>query len=59
MPLSFSIIIPTYNRPRQLAVCLEALQKLDYSRSHLEVIVVDDGSEADLEAYSERQLRAI
>ncbi len=48
MPLSFSIIIPTYNRPRQLAVCLEALQKLDYSRSHLEVIVVDDGSEADL-----------
>ncbi len=44
----FSVIIPTYNRPRQLGECLKALHKLDYSRSQFEVIVVDDGSSVDL-----------
>ena len=28
----FSIIVPTYNRPRQLAACVDALARLDYSR---------------------------
>jgi glycosyltransferase involved in cell wall biosynthesis len=41
----FSIIIPTYNRPRQLAACLQALARLDYPCDRFEVIVVDDGSE--------------
>jgi GT2 family glycosyltransferase len=41
----FSIIIPTYNRPRQILSCLQALSCLDYPRNLLEVIVVDDGSE--------------
>ena len=45
----FSIIIPTYNRPVQLAACLEALCRLDYPRNHLEVIVVDDGSRTSLQ----------
>lgn len=40
----FSIIVPTYNRPGQLALCLEALSRLDYPRDRFEVIVVDDGS---------------
>ena len=40
-----SIIIPTYNRPAQLAVCLKALTKLSYPADHFEVIIVDDGSE--------------
>jgi glycosyltransferase involved in cell wall biosynthesis len=40
----FSIIVPTYNRPAKLAVCLEALCRLDYPRDGFEVIVVDDGS---------------
>jgi glycosyltransferase involved in cell wall biosynthesis len=39
----FSIIIPTYNRPQQLAVCLQSLARQDYP--HFEVIVVDDGSQ--------------
>lgn len=39
----FSIIIPTYNRPEQLASCLEACSKLDYPRDRFEIIVVDDG----------------
>jgi glycosyltransferase involved in cell wall biosynthesis len=40
----FSIIIPTYNRPEKLLSCLEALNRLNYPRDCLEVIVVDDGS---------------
>jgi len=42
----FSIVIPTYRRPVQLAECLEAVSKLDYPRDRFEVIVVDDGTEA-------------
>ncbi len=41
----FSIIIPTYNRPEQLANCLSSLAALDYPRHRFEVIVVDDGSD--------------
>ena len=40
----FSIIVPTCDRPGQMAVCLEALTQLDYPRERFEVIVVDDGS---------------
>src|SRR5215813_1858845 len=40
----FSIVVPTYQRPLQLAACLEALSRLDYARESFEVIVVDDGS---------------
>ena len=46
---SISIIIPTYNRPQKLAMCLDSLTKLDYPKHHFEVIVVDDGSKIDLE----------
>lgn len=41
---SFSVIIPTYNRPRQLADCLAALEQSKYPRERFEIIVVDDGS---------------
>src|SRR5713101_4563476 len=46
---TFSLIIPTYQRPDQLSTCLEALAQLDYPRDRFEVIVVDDGSETPLE----------
>ena len=46
----FSIIIPAHARPQQLALCLEALQRLNYSRDRFEVIVVDDGSQPPLDA---------
>ena len=39
----FSIIVPTYARPVQLNVCLQALARLDYPRDQFEVIIVDDG----------------
>ena len=40
----FSIVIPTYSRPKQLANCLQSIARLDYPRDRFEVIVVDDGS---------------
>lgn len=46
----FSIVIPTYNRPAQLAVCLQACARLDYPRDRFEVIVVDDGGATPLDA---------
>lgn len=45
----FSIVIPTYNRPDQLTVCLRACSHLDYPRDRFEVIVVDDGGVTLLE----------
>ncbi|CAG0989673.1 Chondroitin synthase [Burkholderiales bacterium] len=43
-PPSFSIVVPTCDRPRELAACLAALAALDYPVERYEVIVVDDGS---------------
>ncbi len=45
----FSIIVPTYKRPAQLANCLESLACLSYPRDCFDVIVVDDGSETSTE----------
>ena len=42
---SFSIIIPTYCRPKQLGVCLESVARLEYPRDAFEVLVIDDGSQ--------------
>jgi GT2 family glycosyltransferase len=47
---TFSIIVPTFGRPTQLAACLEALTRLDYPHDRVEVVVVDDGSERPPEA---------
>ncbi len=43
-----SIIIPTFNRPARLAACLESMTRLRYPKEGFEVIVVDDGGNADL-----------
>lgn len=40
----FSVIVPTRDRPAQLAECLRALARLDYPKERFEVVVVDDGS---------------
>lgn len=45
----FSIVIPTYNRPKQLAVCLQACARLEYPHDHFELIIVDDGSPVPVE----------
>jgi glycosyltransferase involved in cell wall biosynthesis len=48
-PFHFSIIIPTFERAKQLADCLESLARLEYPRERFEVIVVDDGGGVPLE----------
>jgi glycosyltransferase involved in cell wall biosynthesis len=40
----FSIIIPTYNRPQELKICLKSLNKLYTTHIEFEVIVIDDCS---------------
>jgi GT2 family glycosyltransferase len=47
---SFSIVIPTYSRPAELAECLRSVARLEYPRDRFEVIVVDDGSDPPLDA---------
>jgi GT2 family glycosyltransferase len=49
VPPITSVVIPSRDRPRQLARCLEALAASDCARHHFEVIVVDDGGLAPLE----------
>ncbi len=44
------MIVPTHRRPRILEGCLAALAALDYPPQRLEVIVVDDGGDAPLDA---------
>lgn len=46
---SFSVIVPTWNRPVELATCLRALVSLDYPADRYEVVVVDDGSDPPVE----------
>jgi glycosyltransferase involved in cell wall biosynthesis len=54
-----SVIIPTRNRPRELAVCLESFARQGYPRDRFEVIVVDDGSTEPLEPVIERVAKAV
>ena len=53
LPL-FSIIVPTYNRPDNLSLCLNAISNLQYPKDRFEVIVVDDGSPMSLESITAR-----
>ncbi|MGH9928812.1 MAG: glycosyltransferase [Pyrinomonadaceae bacterium] len=45
---TFSIVVPTYNRPEKLISFLRALVLMDYPRDRFEVIVVDDGGRTTL-----------
>ena len=47
--IDFSVIVPTHERPSQLAACLDALANLQYPRTKFEVVVVDDGSQVSAE----------
>lgn len=48
--MDLSVIIPTCNRPHILALCLAALARQSLDPARFEVLVCDDGSEADLNA---------
>ena len=45
-----SVVIPTYKRPELLTRCLDALVRQTLPPSCYEIIVVDDGSDADTRA---------
>jgi glycosyltransferase involved in cell wall biosynthesis len=47
--ISFTVVIPTFNRPQQLRLCLEALTTIAYPADGWEVVVVDDGSSQPLD----------
>ena len=49
-----SVVIPTRNRPQELAACLTALQAQRYPPEKYEVLICDDGSEADIQSVIER-----
>jgi GT2 family glycosyltransferase len=51
--VSFSVVVATRNRPTSLEQCLRAVAQLDYPREALEVIVVDDGSDAPVDSIVE------
>lgn len=44
-----SVIIPVYNDPEHLKICLNALENQTYPKSCYEVIVVDNGSDESIE----------
>jgi glycosyltransferase involved in cell wall biosynthesis len=48
-----TVIIPTRNRPEQLARCLEALSAQELPDERFEVVVVDDGSREPVAAAAE------
>ena len=48
--IHFTVIIPTYNRIEKLEQCLLALIEQDYPSDLFDVVVVDDGSDTDLES---------
>jgi GT2 family glycosyltransferase len=41
----FSIIIPTFNRPRDLRRCIDAISRSQFDRDQFEIIVVNDGGD--------------
>lgn len=49
-----SIVIPTYRRPDALEQTLDRLARVDYPAGALELVVVDDGSDAATRAVVER-----
>lgn len=42
-----SIVIPTYRRPALLQRCLQALMRQDFDHQQVEILVVDDGADAE------------
>lgn len=44
-----SVVVPVFNDPEHLKICLEALENQTYLKSLYEVIVVDNGSDESIE----------
>jgi glycosyltransferase involved in cell wall biosynthesis len=46
--VDFTVVVPTFNRPEQMAGCLESLAAIDDPCDAYEVLIVDDGGSAEL-----------
>jgi glycosyltransferase involved in cell wall biosynthesis len=46
--VDFTIVVPTFNRPEQLAGCIRSLTALEEPCDSCEILIVDDGGSADL-----------
>jgi glycosyltransferase involved in cell wall biosynthesis len=57
--LFFSVIVPTYRRPHDLAKLLEALAQQTFPKDRFQVIVVDDGGGIPLDAIVAPFLRVL
>lgn len=53
MNISFSIIIPVYNRPKEIDELLESLKEQDFSDTY-EVLIIEDGSTENCEQIIEK-----
>lgn len=53
MTLRVSVVVPTYRRPDLLRRCLDALKKQSLPPEWFEIIVCDDGPDADVQALVE------
>jgi GT2 family glycosyltransferase len=42
----FSVIVPTYDRPKHIAACIAALRQIERPGATIEVVVVNDGGSA-------------
>ncbi len=49
MSVRFSVVVPTFNRPRQLSRCLAALAEQTLPKPQFEVVVIDDGGRQSLD----------
>ena len=54
-----SAIVPTWNRPAELALCLEGFAQQTLPRDEFEVIVIDDCSTADIASATRPNARAM
>lgn len=55
--LTASVVIPTYNRPRDLHACIESI--LSQKRLPLEIVVVDDGNLEELPLKAEAEAAGV
>lgn len=53
MKLTFSIIVPVYNRPQEIEDLLESLIKQDF-KQNFEVLIIEDGSTDTCESIAEK-----
>lgn len=59
MPIRFSVIIATKNRPGPLHDCLESFRSLDYPAGEWEMILVNDGGDTTFDGITEEQRRVL